>query len=323
MPKKKDLTGQRFGRWTVLYEAEPKKSPSGKSRYTMWHCRCDCGKEKDVDGGNLVSGISKSCGCGNIEDYIGKKFGMLTVLGWGNPRSVYSNNPNWIAKTWRCKCECGNIVDVYPSELKANRRQSCGCLKAINASKRMRAKNHNTYDIDTYDYGVGYTNKGEQFKFDKEDLKLLKEYCWFINNSGYLSAKICGTDNHVSMHNLVMGNKYIDHINGDKTDNRKCNLRFGGTEYSFDSYNQMNKGLQSNNKSGYPGVSWHKRDNVWEVHISRGNKLYYVGRFTDYNDAVNARKKAEDNFFGEYAYRNSQTISKQEGMINGIQKKCG
>ena len=54
-----DLTGQRFGRWTVLAEA-PKTRP-GQSK---WHCRCDCGNEKPaIHYTSLVSGRSKSCGC--------------------------------------------------------------------------------------------------------------------------------------------------------------------------------------------------------------------------------------------------------------------
>ena len=55
----KDLTGQRFDRWTVLAEA-PKTRP-GQSK---WHCRCDCGKEKPaVYYTSLLSGRSRSCGC--------------------------------------------------------------------------------------------------------------------------------------------------------------------------------------------------------------------------------------------------------------------
>lgn len=54
-----DLSGKRFGRWTVLFQS-PNKF---KSRATMWHCRCDCGNEKDISRSNLLSGKTKSCGC--------------------------------------------------------------------------------------------------------------------------------------------------------------------------------------------------------------------------------------------------------------------
>ena len=54
----KDLTGQRFGRWTVLYEDG--RMPNGAC---AWMCRCDCGVERRVNGGSLRRGASQSCGC--------------------------------------------------------------------------------------------------------------------------------------------------------------------------------------------------------------------------------------------------------------------
>lgn len=61
MPKLRDLTGQRFGRLTVIERTE------NKGKYVMWRCRCDCGKEITTRGYNLTSGGSQSCGCYNKE----------------------------------------------------------------------------------------------------------------------------------------------------------------------------------------------------------------------------------------------------------------
>lgn len=57
MPIRIDLTGQRYGRWTVecLSRAEPK--------HNYWSCLCDCGIRKIVAGNSLRAGSSKSCGC--------------------------------------------------------------------------------------------------------------------------------------------------------------------------------------------------------------------------------------------------------------------
>jgi hypothetical protein len=54
-----DLTGQHFGRWTVL-ALHPKRS---KHRNARWHCVCDCGGERLVAASSLRQGGSKSCGC--------------------------------------------------------------------------------------------------------------------------------------------------------------------------------------------------------------------------------------------------------------------
>lgn len=60
---RRDLTGMRFGRLTVLYRADVKT----KAQKTLWHCRCDCGNEIDVFSGSLLRGLTKSCGCLNRE----------------------------------------------------------------------------------------------------------------------------------------------------------------------------------------------------------------------------------------------------------------
>lgn len=58
MAERTDLTGQKFGRWTVLYRAEDKRRG-----YPRWKCRCDCGEERVVDCRSLRKGKSRSCGC--------------------------------------------------------------------------------------------------------------------------------------------------------------------------------------------------------------------------------------------------------------------
>lgn len=71
MAKREDLTGQRFGRLTVVSPAPNRNiitlNPDGSFRrarsYTMWNCKCDCGAERVVCSHQLKSGNSKSCGC--------------------------------------------------------------------------------------------------------------------------------------------------------------------------------------------------------------------------------------------------------------------
>lgn len=58
MGKVKDLTGQRFGRWTAI-----ECTGRNKSGGAMWLCRCDCGTVRVIDGRSLRDGTSKSCGC--------------------------------------------------------------------------------------------------------------------------------------------------------------------------------------------------------------------------------------------------------------------
>ena len=74
MNKLIDLVGQRFGRLTVLERAEDYIKPSGYETTPMWICRCDCGKEVKVQGSNLRSGNTRSCGCLREEVMAGRKY---------------------------------------------------------------------------------------------------------------------------------------------------------------------------------------------------------------------------------------------------------
>lgn len=126
---KRDLTGQKFGRLTVLYEL-----PERKNGKIQWRCRCDCGNEKDVLSTSLTSGHTQSCGCLQKEktsaankrniDLVGRRFSRLVVLS----RSTTS------AK-WVCRCDCGNLVEVTTTHLKTGHTKSCGCLQKDIASE--------------------------------------------------------------------------------------------------------------------------------------------------------------------------------------------
>lgn len=58
-----DLTGQRFGKLVVLSRGNDYTVPSTGKPRVRWHCRCDCGNEKDIDASSLVKGYTVSCGC--------------------------------------------------------------------------------------------------------------------------------------------------------------------------------------------------------------------------------------------------------------------
>lgn len=64
----KDLTGQKFGRWTVVSQADRKHSQ------TYWNCVCECGKTKSVYSQSLVKGLSMSCGCARDEETARRNF---------------------------------------------------------------------------------------------------------------------------------------------------------------------------------------------------------------------------------------------------------
>ena len=125
MGQLKDLTGQKFGKLTVLRRAEDRKR--GRP---MWLCQCECGNQTVVSSTRLLlPNGTRSCGClrhqpsNNLVDLTGKVFGHLTVL--RRDESVTGGKAKWI-----CRCTCGNTVSVFSSSLRSGKTKSCGCRSA-------------------------------------------------------------------------------------------------------------------------------------------------------------------------------------------------
>lgn len=90
------------------------------------------------------------------------------------------------------------------------------------------------------------------------------------------------------LHYGVWPNKSLDHINGDRDDNRPTNLRLASP------LEQMrNRATNGNNTSGFMGVTWSKSSNKWQATIKVKGRLIYLGVFAALQDAANARKQAE------------------------------
>jgi hypothetical protein len=94
-----DISGQTFGRWTVLYRAK-----SGGHRDAYWRCRCACGNESAVQGKSLRRGDSESCGCLRRELKL-KRIGC--------------DSPGW--RGGRIKSSTGYILVQSPSHPAAQR----------------------------------------------------------------------------------------------------------------------------------------------------------------------------------------------------------
>lgn len=91
--------------------------------------------------------------------------------------------------------------------------------------------------------------------------------------------------------------KCIDHINGDKKDNRICNLRLATPQQ-----NAFNKGKKSNNTSGYKGVYLNKRRNMWVAQARINKKNFYLGAFKTPEEASVAYRKFSKKNHGEFAH---------------------
>lgn len=118
-----DLTGKVFGSLTVLHKAEHQRKNGG----IWWTCRCACGSIYECPATLLVNGRRTHCGCktnrGRPADIAGRKFNRLTAL------YLLDERDDKGSVLWRCRCDCGNEVDISYNTLMYSDIQSCGCQK--------------------------------------------------------------------------------------------------------------------------------------------------------------------------------------------------
>lgn len=146
--------------------------------------------------------------------------------------------------------------------------------------------------------------QGKTCVCDDEDFPELSKYRWRFGSPGYAvrTAKVNGRWTVMSMHRQLLNvplNFQTDHINGDKLDNRKENLRV-----CTPSQNRCNRGKTLNNTSGIKGVFWHKRDNKWRAQIKVGGIQFWLGYFDSMEDASKAYNEAAIRLHGEFARLN-------------------
>lgn len=165
--------------------------------------------------------------------------------------------------------------------------------------KRTRFDPNEIVEYDDYAEMILYDRQGKEKAralIDLEDIDKVKNTKWcLLSKIGY----VCDSDKNY-LHRLVMDcpdNKVVDHINHNKLDNRKSNLRI-----CTQSQNMMNKRKQCNNSSGVTGVYLDKKYNKWQARIIYNKQIIHLGYFNTKEEAIEARRQAELEYFGEYKY---------------------
>lgn len=220
---------------------------------------------------------------------VGQTFGLLTVIkqvdDYVTPNGY--REPQWLCE---CSCEEHNRVIIPGNILKRNKTKSCGCLQNI---VQTRQRKGNLYDI-SGEYGIIWSsNTNEEGYFDLEYADEILEHTWHVDTHGYFVSRVNGK--LVKMH-IFIGYKYHDHINHNKKDNRVENLR-----PCTHKQNDWNQPIQINNTSGYIGVCWNKSNQKWFARIKVNGKEKYLGNYTNKEDAIKARLKAENEYYGKFA----------------------
>ena len=150
--------------------------------------------------------------------------------------------------------------------------------------------------------------KGYVAIVDDEDFEFLSKWKWH-EDQGYAkrSSRIEGSwptkYKIIPMHRVIMktpDDMDVDHIDHNKTNNQKINLR-----NVTRSQNNMNRFSQNGSTSSYKGVCWDSNRKRWMAKIGLSGKTKYLGRFEKEEDAALAYNFAALEYFGEYSMVNT------------------
>jgi len=216
-----DLTGQKFGRLTVIQQA-----PNYK-KFVCWFCRCCCGNELVVRACNLFSSHTKSCGCLKREkaaiscsarklDLTGRRFGRLTALRPAAEQLERVGDRPRTRTRWFCECDCGGNKIVTTRELVIGHTKSCGCLAKESRASRFGEKSPAWR-------GGKYKGVGGYIKVLKEDRRGQRQK--------YEPEHVAVMAKHIGR--PLLPNETVHHKNGIRDDNRLENLELWCSMHPF------------------------------------------------------------------------------------------
>ena len=267
------MTGQRFGRWTVL-DQPPETSVKGERK---WLCRCDCGTERYVLERSLRYGGSVSCGCFRKEkakeavspDLSGRVFGELTAI-------RETEVPGKRQTYWLCQCSCGAEYVTAGTLLITGRRTRCAA--------KVHEKNYAYSNITGKRFGrltALFRTKEEQSGGSALwhcRCDCGREVNVPYNSLMYSNQKSCGCQKREHEQNL-----------------KDLQTRQGGTSLEA----IRSRKIPKDNTTGYRGVYLIKGKFVAKIVFQK--KAYYLGAYDNIQDAAVARREAEEILFEKAA----------------------
>lgn len=148
--------------------------------------------------------------------------------------------------------------------------------------------------MNTVKIPLGRNAKDGYALIDESDSWVL-EHRWYKSNNGYIKSS--GGKHY--LHRLIMSTPtgvQVDHINNDRADNRRANLR-----HCNQSENNANSLLRTDNTSGVRGVSWDRFREKWVAQVWKNRKIIFRKRFDTKEEAIKAYRLNKERLYGEFA----------------------
>lgn len=206
-------------------------------------------------------------------DHKGKKFNRLTVI-------EYSHMDKNNGAMWKCLCDCGNESVVATSRLSKGLTKSCGCLRLEEANKSNTSH--------------GQTNTAFYWRW-----AAMKNRCKDTGNPTYGGKGIEYTPEWESFEVFYkdMYEGFSEELELDRIDVTKGYSK-DNCRWVSHNENNYNKNKQSNNISGKTGVNYLKKLGKFRAYITVDRKQINLGVFETFDEAVEAREKAEIELYG-------------------------
>lgn len=215
-----------------------------------------------------------------VKEMSGQRFGSLTVVSFSHTVKTHS--------FWKCKCDCGTELLVRRNSLVSGSQKSCGCSRKKKWEPIFREDGTALIPL----------SRGFNAVVDSEDVPKLLHTSWYCTQSReFLNYAVSEVGKKtVIMSRLILGatgRVDVDHINHDTLDNRKCNLRI-----VTHSQNCMNRLTRA---KGYSLRKSGSMKGKWAAYIRVNQVLLHLGFFDEEKGAIEARKIAEQKYFGEFS----------------------
>lgn len=240
--------------------------------------KCACGVEKSVRKSHVISGKTKTCGSreciSRAHDWSGRRFGSLTVT--GRAESGFTSSGVELAR-WECRCDCGNTTTSWASHLRAGNTKSCGCGRKLagrsGAPPAIRGERWVALGHDRF------------ARVSESDFDKVEKATWHLDSTGYPAARINGRTMRLHAVLLPTAHGFVDHIDGDKLNNTRGNLRVASLAESA-----RNQTARSGSRSRFKGVDFVRGVGKWRARVRADGRVHHVGLF----DTEEAAAKAYD-----------------------------
>ena len=266
--------GVTYGHLTYINEAPRIVRPSKTVK--AGNFSCVCGKEVVKSFQEVLSGNITSCGCmkgkAGIIDIANQKFDRLTAI----KRTEERVNGGYL---WECRCDCGNTRTASVGALNSGAARSCGCLRVD------MNRTHGMTGTPTYSSYRSMVERVGNSKFDEwyVDVSICAE--WDMEQGGSF-------ENFLNDMGIRPEGTTLNRINGAKIYSKET------CEWATLSMQSFDQKRSKVNTSGRTGVFQVKETGRWIAQIKKNRIVTEVYRGDSFEEACEARTKAEIEYFG-------------------------